>query len=201
MATPVVTEKFTDELDALAQKCKLEPALRDFLIKMDFLDTTDICLLGESDGDALQALKSAAPSDGTINWNLTVEKNVKKLWTFCRAAKPQPSSSASAVVVAQSNDDEAPLPDGVPEAVEKAWVAKHGFHLSGARLLIGGDYNRVYNCLNKKRPRELPKMDPEKYRLANEGVTGESKGMFLGEDGTIQSRKKFFAEIIAHDML
>ena len=48
-------------------------------------------------------------------------------------------------------EDEDPLPEGVPEAIEKAWIAKHGFHLSGARFFSGGDYNRVYSCLMKKR--------------------------------------------------
>ena len=46
-----------------------------------------------------------------------------------------------------AKDDEENLPDGVPEAIEAAWVKKHGFHLSGARMLIGGDFNRVYDCL------------------------------------------------------
>ena len=68
-------------------------------------------------------------------------------------------------------------------------------------MLIGGDHNRIYNYLNKRKPRELPKINPGKFRLANEGITGESKGMFLSEDGKVSSKKEFFTEIIAHDML
>ena len=74
-------------------------------------------------------------------------------------------------------------------------------HLILLRLLIGGDFNRVYNCLNKKKPRELPKMDPENFRLVNEGVTGEAKGLFLREDGVTVPKKTFFNEIVAHDVL
>ena len=44
-------------------------------------------------------------------------------------------------------------------------------------------------------------MEPEKVRLANEGVSGETKGLFLSEEGTVQSKKQFFHEIVAHDML
>ena len=43
-------------------------------------------------------------------------------------------------------------------------------------------------------------MEPEKFRLANDGVTGESKGVFLSEDGTVSAKKEFYSEIIAHDM-
>ena len=137
----------------------------------------------------------------TIAMDATLTKNVKKLWGFCCAASPKPgSSSGTPSVAVVSVEDDAPLPEGVPEAIEKAWVAKYGFHLSGARLLVGSDYNRVYNCLNKKKPMELPKIDPQKYRLQNEGVTGESKGFFLSEDGHVSSQKKFFCEIVAHDM-
>ena len=53
----------------------------------------------------------------------------------------------------------------------------------------------------KKKPKDLPKMNPEKFRLANEGITGESRGLFLGEDGSVSSQKKFYTEVVAHDML
>ena len=113
----------------------------------------------------------------------------RKIWTLCQGAGPSSGSATPAQVAAQ--DDEQPLPEGVPEAIEAAWVKKHGFHFSGARLLVGGDYNRVYNCLMKKTPRELPKMDPEKFRLANEGATGESKGLFFVDDGHVTRKKTF----------
>ena len=80
-------------------------------------------------------------------------------------------------------------------------MKRHGFHLPGSCLLIGGNYNRVYNCLMKKSPRMLPKMDPEKFRLASEGITGESRGLFLAENGSVAPRKEFYAEILSHDML
>ena len=43
-------------------------------------------------------------------------------------------------------------------------------------------------------------MDPEKFRLVNEGVSGESKGLFLREDGTTIPKKTFYTEIVAHDL-
>lgn len=76
-----------------------------------------------------------------------------------------------------SEDDSAQVLDGVPEAIEKARVEHHGFHISGACLLVGRDYNRAYDCLNEKNPMELPKMDPQQLRLQNEGATGESEGL------------------------
>ena len=62
-------------------------------------------------------------------------------------------------------------------------MERHGFHLSGSRLLAGGDYSRVYNCIVKKKPREIPKMDPEKFKLLSEGISGESKGPLLLDTG------------------
>ena len=193
-------EEISQELLALMARCKIPDALRSVLAEKDFLDCHDISLLGESEKDVIDAVKEVLPSGLVLD--VTLSKNIKTLWGFCCAAAPNNGATgAPAVQTAQVNDDEAPLPEGVPEAIEKAWVGKYGFHLSGARLLIGSDYNRVYNCLNKKKPIELPKMNPEQFRLQNEGVTGESKGLFLSEDGHVSSHKKFFCEIVAHDML
>ena len=198
MSAPAMTQ----ELLAMVQKVKLPDALCKFLVEKDFVDVEDISLLGDSEKDAVANLQNALPTDGSIPMDITVVKNVKKLWGMCLAATPKAGGSGGTpTTVIASVDDDAPLPNGVPEAIEKAWVSKHGFHFSGARLLVGSDYNRVYNCLNKKQPIELPKMDPQKYRLQNEGVTGESKGLFLSEDGHVSSHKKFFCEIVAHDML
>ena len=105
------------------------------------------------------------------------------------------ASSGTSIVQVASVDDDAPLPDGVPEAIEKAFVDKRGFHLSWARLLVGSDLHRVYNCLNKKKPMELPKTAPRKVRLRNEGVTGESKGLLLSEDGQVTSHNTSFSVI------
>ena len=44
-------------------------------------------------------------------------------------------------------------------------------------------------------------MDPEKFRLANEGVAGESKGLFLDDQGKIVPKTSFHAEINSHDAL
>ena len=192
---------FTDELQALADKAKIGSEMRDFLIKMDFLDPMDVSLIGSTESEVIKNVADSLPTDGSVPWTLTDQKNIKKLWAFSKNAAPAVQASASAPAPARAPDDEEALPDGIPEAIEKAWVTRHSSHLSGARLLIGGDYNRVYNCLMKKRPKELPKMNPEKFRLANEGLTGESKGLFLGEDGTVATHKKYYSEIVAHDML
>ena len=191
----------SQELVALFEKCRIPEELRKLLADKDFLDCHDVTLLGESEKEVIDALKGCVPSSSPIDFDITVTKNVKKLWQLCCAAAPKAAASSAPNIVVATVDDDAPLPDGVPEAIEKAWVEKHGFHLSGARLLVGSDYNRVYNCLNKKKPMELPKMDPQRFRLQNEGVTGESKGLFLSEDGHVSSHKKFFCEIVAHDML
>ena len=47
----------------------------------------------------------------------------------------------------------------------------------------------------------MPKMDPEKFCLSNEGVTGESKDLFLAESGAVVPKIKFHRQIIAHDVL
>ena len=52
----------------------------------------------------------------------------------------------------------------------------------------------------QKKPWCLPKMYNEQYRLSNEGLPGESKGLFLGEDGTV-CKQKSYADIVAYDML
>ena len=50
--------------------------------------------------------------------------------------------------------------------------------------LEGGEYNRVYNCIvKKKKLREIPKMDPEKSKLLSEAISGESKGLLLLQTG------------------
>ena len=193
---------FTVELDALAVQVGLGKEIRAFLIANDFLDCLDITLLGGDEKEVIENVEKAIVGETpAIPWELVDKKRIKKLWTFCKNSAPSPSVSAPARAAASAPDDEEGLPDGVPEAIEKAWIAKHSFHLSGARLLIGGDYNRVYNCLNKKKPIHLPKMDPEKFKLANEGITGESKGLFLGEDGSVSAKKQFYVEVVAHDML
>ena len=174
--------------------------MKTWLISKQFVDPTDIMLLGKDEEEVVKEVHDSLPSDNSVPWDLTARKQLKKLWLLCKQSTPD-VSSASAASARPADDLEAALPDGVPEQIEKNWVAKHGFHLSGARMLIGGDFNRIYNCLNRRRPRELPKMDPEKFRLANEGVTGESKGMFLSEDGKVHAKKEFYSEIIAHDML
>ena len=201
-AAPVIADvpEFTDELMALADKVGLGKEMRAHLVANDFLDPLDIKLLGSTDTEVITNVQNSLPSDNSVPWDLTAQKNIKKLWTFAKNAAPEVSSHQSVAAPARAPDDEEALPEGIPEAIEKAWAQRHSFHLSGARLLIGGDYNRVYNCLMKKKPKELPKMNPEKFRLANEGITGESKGLFLGEDGTVATHKKFFAEIVAHDM-
>ena len=85
--------------------------------------------------------------------DMGAKARVKKLWTFCQAAKAEPvSGSGPPSSAPQARDDEENLPEGVPEAIEMAWIKKHQFHLSGSRLLIGGDYNRIYNCINKRNP-------------------------------------------------
>ena len=76
---------------------------------------------------------------------------------------------------ASSPDNEEELPDGMKEALEAAWAKKHHSHLSGARLLIGGDFNRVYNCIVKKKPREIPKMDPENTASLLRGLQANRK--------------------------
>ena len=191
----------SQELIALFEKCKIPIELRTILTDKDFVEVHDITLLGESEKEVVEAIKGCIPSGSSLSFDLTLTKNIKKVWQLACAAAPKSGPAAGPSVVVASVDDDAPLPDGVPEAIEKAWVAKHGFHLSGARLLVGSDYNRVYNCLNKKKPMELPKMDPQKFRLQNEGVTGESKGLFLSEDGHVSKHQIFFCEIVAHDML
>ena len=105
------------------------------------------------------------PLDGRVRWRETAvqhignpgngimqkqsPQNIKKLRTLARGAVPSPGAPTPASSVS-APDDSAPLPEGVQEAIEVAWIKRHGFHLSGARLLIGSDDNRVYSCLNKK---------------------------------------------------
>ena len=170
-------EEVSVELVAMMTKCKIPTELQKLLADKDFLECNDVTLLGDSEKEVVDAVKTVLPTDGSITLDITLGKNLKKLWGLCCQAAPKPGSGSASVASAVAVDDETPLPQGVPEAIEKAWANKHGFHLSGARLLVGGDYNRIYNCL-QKRPIELPKMDPQKFRLQNEGVTGESKGFF-----------------------
>ena len=188
------------ELIALFEKCKIPPAPRTGLTDKDFIECDDMTLLGETEKEVIESAKKCVP--GSFDFDVTMTRHFKKLWHLACAANPKANGGpAGTSVVVASVDDDAPLLDGAPEAIEKAWVDKYGFHLSGARLLVGSDYNRVYDCINKKSPMELPKMDPQKFRLQNEGVTGESKGLLLSKDGHVSARKKFFCEIVAHDML
>ena len=90
---------------------------------------------------------------------------------------------------------------GVPAAIEDAWVVKQKNPPQWRAVADGGDFKRICNCLFKKMPRELPKTDSEKSPLVNEGVSGESKGFFLREDGTMAPKKSYYSEIVAHDLL
>ena len=155
----------SQELIALFDKCKIPPAFRTGLTDKDFIECHDITLLGETEKEVIESVKKCVP--GTFDFDITVTKNVKKLWQLACAAAPKAGGGPAGTSIVVANvDDDAPLPDGVPEAIEKAWASKYGFHLSGARLLVGSDYNRVYNCLNKKKPMELPKMDPPEVQVA-----------------------------------
>ena len=184
------------ELAALCDKVRVPQNLRDWFVANEFCDPMDISLLGADEKELVSNVTDALPGDNSIVLDLTLKVKLKKLWTLCGASSTSnPSSGPSNI----AKGDEENLPDAVPEAIEAAWIKKHHFHLSGARLLIGGDYNRVYNCLMKKRPRELPKMDPEKFRLANESVSGESKGLFLTDDGKVNRKSEYFNEIFSHD--
>ena len=91
--------------------------------------------------EVVDSVKSVVPSGSGISFDVTLTKGLKKLWGFCVAAAPKAAHSGgpSNVVQVASVDDDSPLPEGVPEAIGKAWVSKHGFHLSGARLLVGSD--------------------------------------------------------------
>ena len=42
-------------------------------------------------------------------------------------------------------------------------------------------------------------MDPEKFRLTTEGISGESKGMVIGESGTVSVKKEYWSEIGSAD--
>ena len=188
------------ELQALCEKAKILKFLTDFFLSKEFVDPLDISLMGDNESEVLQLLRGA--NIPGADWDdFTLPVKVKKLYIFCKAAVPFDHGGKGPSTAKPSVEDDEPLPDGVPEAIESAWVKAHGFHLNGSRLLIGGDYNRVYNCLMKKDPRELPKMDPEKFRLSNEGVTGETKGLFFTDQGTVMPKSKFHKAIVAHDML
>ena len=174
-------------------KFKMPVEVQAFFKAYDCLEPVDIKYLGHDEGEVVQSVKDGVDAQ---HLNLGVIKNVRKLYALCSSPG---AAGSSAGVGPASFDDEAPIPDGVPEAIESAWIKRHGFHLAGARLLAGGDYNRIYNCLNKKNPRELPKMDPEKFRIQTEGITGESKGMFISEDGKVAAKKEYWSEIVSAD--
>ena len=155
-------------------------------------------MIAGDDKSVVDAIRpETATLDSNFNIDLSAAIKIKQLWTFCKQASPDPSSQLA--LSSAVKDDEDNLPEGVPEAIEKAWLAKHGFHFNGSRLLIGGDCNRVYNGLMKKKPKTLPKMDPEKFKLTNEGAAGESRGLLLTEDGRTIPKKSYYMEIHSHE--
>ena len=87
----------------------------------------------------LKTVRGEVPADVGIDFAAGV--TLKKLWSYCQSAAPAAAGQQAPVPAAL--DDEKPLPEGVPEAIEKAWMRKYNFHLSGARLLSGGDHNRA----------------------------------------------------------
>ena len=158
MSAPPAPPGFTVELDAIAISVNLPAEMRAFLIESDFLDCLDIALLGANESEVVANFKEAiVGSDLPIPFGLSQQKSLKKLWTYCKNAAPSPYASAAPSSGSRVADDEGNVPDGVPEAIEKAWIAKHSFHLPGSMLLIGGDYNRVYNCFMKKNRWNLQK--------------------------------------------
>ena len=193
----VATVGFSDVMQAFVEKFKIDEPVRKLLIEKEIFEPLDFSLIAENESECVKVLGTAlgSPLDP-----LTSAVRVKKLYTFCCASKPALGDTPT-TPHAKVGDDEENLPEGVPEQIERKWMDRHGFHLSGARLLAGGDYNRVYNCIVKKKPREIPKMDPEKFKLLSEGISGESKGLLLLETGGVVARKSYYSEIIAHDQL
>ena len=187
------------ELQALIDKVGLDQPIIDVFVDKGILDPLDVTLIGDSEKEYVDALSAAV---GAAFDPLTSARRAKKLRALCaQSSAIQSLTPTTPSVKSSAPDHEEPLPDGVPEAIEQAWAKRHNFNLSGHRILIGSDFNRIYNCLIKKRPREVPKMDPEKMRLTAEGITGESKGLFLSESGTVTAKKSYYAEIVAHDQL
>ena len=129
----------------------IQNELRTILTDKDFAEVRGTTLLGESEKEVVDAVKGCLPASCGLTFDVTLTKIPKKLWQLSCAAAPKASGGSASVVHIASVDDDAPLPDGVPEAIEKAWVDKHGFHLSGARLLVGSGCSQAYKCFNQKK--------------------------------------------------
>ena len=199
-AAAASTAALSTELRALCDKCSLDQPIVDVFLAKGIIDPLDVTLIGGDEAEFISALQDAC--GGTQFDILTTARRAKKLRALCVQASASPSGTPQTPSGRASGpDDEEPLPDGVAEAIEGAWVKKYHFHLTGHQMLIGSDFNRIFNCIIKKKPREVPKMDPEKMRLTSEGISGESKGLFLSEAGTVTAKKSYYSEIVAHDQL
>ena len=111
VATPGLDD-FNGELKALMAKCKLPTEVQAFFKAFDCLEPVDIMYLGKDEGEVVQSVKDNV--DGAA-LNLGVIKNVRKLYALCSAPG---TAGCFAGLGPASVDDEAPIPDGVPEAIE-----------------------------------------------------------------------------------
>ena len=89
----------SQELIALFDKCKIPVELRTPLTDKDFVEVHDITLLGESEKEVVEAIKGCIPSGSSLSFDLTLTKNIKKVWQLACAAAPKSGPAAGPSVV------------------------------------------------------------------------------------------------------
>ena len=140
----------------MVEKVSLDQSIVDVFLAKGIVDPLDVALIGDDEGDYISILQTAV--GGSQFDALTTARRAKILRALCVQASTSPAGTPQTPSARASGpDDEEPLPDGVAEAVEGAWSKKYNFHLTGARMLIGSDFNRIFNCSITKKPREVPK--------------------------------------------
>ena len=87
-----------------------------FLKKFDCFEVVDVKFLGD-ESEFVQSVGGDVPSEVL---NIGVVKNIRKLYSLCSAGPAAGGTSSGAGSVGP--EDDAPLPDGVPEAIQSAWI-------------------------------------------------------------------------------
>ena len=132
------------ELLAIFTATRVGPVFRKWCEDNEILDVLDLSLLC-ADQDKFQAIVTKAKIEDLDKESACA----RKAWFLSRRARDSEASAAPAAGAAAADNDEMPLLHGVVENLRDLWFARHGFHLSGTRLVADSTFCRIFRGLHR----------------------------------------------------
>ena len=178
------TEGFTPDLAALLIQTQVGPLFTAYLkTELEIQDVMDLALLASDEAAFNVVMIEAKIADAPRE-----KVKARKAWTMAREARDQRNVSAGpASGAAASAADDGPLAHGVVESLRDAFVLKHQFHLSGARLLSDSAFNSTYRGVHRT-PMRLKIILLENVKaMSNLNTENDLTGVVLSSAGGISN--------------